>query len=214
MRGGPSPAPELNGIAGDLSHEQAHWIPVTDAAGDQPAPAVVINRGKSPTESERGTLKSAPCTSETVRWFTGRDYITVVPIRRDYSATGGSMTEVNTDYAAGPRDYTRNRLRHRCRGPVCGVSGLCTAVGDGGGWVVRKWAVRRRLCRDQPAACVGHPQSQPQAWRPYRQHIQQQLPTRSVERCHRPFGRTAETPMLWICTENDSYFASKIAHTM
>ena len=28
------------------------------------------------------------------------------------------------------------------------------------------------------------------------------------------FGRTAEVPMLWNCTENDSYFASKIAHTV
>ena len=102
------PAPEPNGIAGDLSREQVHWIPVTDAAGDQPAPAVVINHAKSPTESERGTLKSAPCTLEAVRWFTGRDYVAVVPIRRGYGATGGSMMEVKTDCAAGPRDYTRN----------------------------------------------------------------------------------------------------------
>jgi hypothetical protein len=28
------------------------------------------------------------------------------------------------------------------------------------------------------------------------------------------FGKTARTPMLWIYTENDSYFAPSIAHAM
>jgi dienelactone hydrolase len=206
-------------------------IPTTDNSGgsvqmavrvcrpDRPGPwrVVVINHGKSAVITERVALQPVQCGSEAVRWFTRRGYLAVMPVRRGFGATGGVMGE-NPGPCNERRDYARSALEgaRDIAAAVDYATALPGALPDGavvvgqsaGGVATVAYA---SLPHPKVAALIsmaggdgGH------------------LDQRSNHNCHPEllakamgrFGATARTPMLWIYTENDSFFAPAIATSL
>jgi len=216
----------LTGPALAASEELVH-IPVSSDAGQTvmmvmrichpdsagPSRVVIINHGRSPMPAERASLQPASCRNEAIRWFTGRGFIAVMPVRRGYGGTGGPDTEgnscgPNTDYVhvglngahdvAAAVEYAATLPDARPNNMVMvgqSVGGLVTVaynsmphprvtalINMAGGSGGHMGNQANHNCRpDRLAQAMGH------------------------------FGATAVTPMLWIYTENDSFFAPEIA---
>jgi dienelactone hydrolase len=209
--------------------EQIHWVPMQDASGrthllytricrpvgDQPARVAVINHGKPP-DAALPMVKPADCTNEAIQWFLTRGYLVVLGIRRGYGETGGDFAERSGTCSAadlvhaaqeGARDVDA-LLRYAIALPYTRPDHV-TVVGQSlGGWVTDGYnsvphphvtamasmagghgghihGIANNNCRpDQLAVAAGI------------------------------LGKTAVTPMLWIYTENDSFFAPQLAKSL
>lgn len=185
-------------------------------AGNRPAPLVVINHGSPPNAAARARTQLHRCDEEATRWFLRRGFAVAYPLRRGYGENGGPTPESVPECAKA--DYVR--------------SGLETAR-DIGGVVVA--LTRLPMIKPDHAVIVGqsagglgtvaydsvpHPQviamvsmAGGRGGHYHMQAGQNCHPERLVAAAGR-FGATASTPMLWVFTANDSYFAPPIAEAM
>lgn len=211
--------------------QQDHWLPVIQRDGTTrlilaricrpPAPAlprlVVIAHGKSPVPAEIAAYAPPSCGAEAARWFLERGFAVVLPVRRGYGATGGVMAERNPA-CAPDRDYTVSALE-AARDITAAIDYATALPGIAGQGVVvvgqsagGLGAVALSSLGDPRVTAlvsmaggdgghlnrVAHAVCQPDA----------------LVRAAGRFGATARRPMLWIYTENDSYFAPPLATAM
>ncbi len=182
--------------------------------GERHAPLVVINHGSPDTASARPTMKR-PTFTALSEYFVSRGYVVVLPLRRGYGATGGRWAE---DYG-------------RCDTPDFVEAGLQTAadiqaaidymrrqafvsperalvVGQSaGGWGTLALSSRNPAgvpaMIDFAGGRAGH-QSVPGGV----------CSPDMLVKAAAKYGSTARVPLLWITTENDSFFAPPLVRRM
>ena len=209
--------------------EQIHFVPAPDRNGrshllytricrpdgERPARIVLINHGKPP-DANMPKVKPATCTNDAVQWFLTRGYLVVLGVRRCYGETGGDMAEGSRSCGAADLvDAAREGasdldalLRYATALPYAQGDRVVVVGQSVGGWVTDGY---NSLPHPRVAAMVslagGHGG-----------HVH----AISNNNC-RPdqlivaagiLGKTATTPMLWVYTENDSYFAPALAKSM
>jgi pimeloyl-ACP methyl ester carboxylesterase len=184
--------------------------------GDAPARLVVINHGSPANAADRPKMQLGRCEQEASQWFLSRGYAVAFALRRGYGETGGRWAEdnggcSNPDYFAAGLETARD---------IDAVVGVITTlprvlpdnvivVGQSaGGWGSIAYD---SIAHPKVGAFVvmaggrgGHRHNRPN------ENCRPELLADAAKR----FGATASTPMLWIYTANDSYFAPPIACAM
>jgi dienelactone hydrolase len=218
------------GAAAGDTREALYSVPVIDGGGrttllktrvcrparEGPSRLVVINHGSPANADDRPRMKLGGCGQEAAQWFLERGYVVVFALRRGYGETGGAWAE---DYGGCDHaDYFRAGLE--TARDIDAVVGFATrlpfvrptdavVVGQSaGGWGTIAYD---SVAHDKVAAFVvmaggrgGHRKNLPN---------NNCRPELLVEAAGR-YGATAATPMLWIYTANDSYFAPSLARAM
>ena len=224
LAGTPGPVGQPEGLS------QTHYIPVTQADGTQalllgrvckpdtpgPSRVVVIAHGSPSDASKRPTMQLTPCDNEAVRWFTARGNLVVLSLRRGYGGTGGPYLEVSTPcttetYARAARESARDvaaTVAYALKLPEARPDGAIVVGQSAGGWATLGLD---SVPHPTVAALVsmaggrgGHSDQRPNTnCRPD-----------NLAAAAGDLGRTASTPMLWIYTENDSFFSPSIARNV
>lgn len=181
-----------------------------------PATLVLINHGSPPVASDRPKMKLGRCDQEAAQWFLSRGYVVAFVLRRGYGETGGDWAEgqfgcTHPDYmhegieTAIDIDATVDFLTRQSE---VRPSNAVVVGQSAGGWGAIAYA---SAPHPKVAAFVvmaggrgGHRDFRP------RNNCRPELLADAAGR----FGKTARTPMLWIYTENDSYFEPSIARAM
>ena len=235
---GPGPMPQADRRAGAIDApegrwaQQHHFLPVAETGGGTrlilartclpalsgaAARLVVINHGKSPIAAQVAAYAPPACEAEAVRWFLERGFAVILPVRRGYGASGGVMAERYPLCAPG-RDYTVGSLE--AARDIRAAIGYATALpgirADGvvvvGQSVGGLGAIALSSLNDARVAAMvnmaggdgGHLNRVPGAV------CEPQSLVRAVGR----LGGVGRTPMLWVYTANDSYFAPELAGAM
>ena len=185
--------------------------PTEDSVG-----IAVVNHGSPPNANERPKMTPTSCTSGVARYFLGRNLAVAFPLRRGYGASGGDWAE---EYGPCNRpSYGRAGLASAADigSAVAYLRGLPYIQGDrimifgqsAGGWATTAYA---SLSPQNIFALVnfaggrgGHNKGQPN------NNCRSDLLIEAAGE----YGRTARQPMLWIYTENDSYFDPKVSGSM
>lgn len=204
-----------------------HRVPVTEEDGrarnilmrvchppDQsaPAPLVVLNHGSPGAAEDRRRMQPALCESGAVQWFLARGYVAAIPLRRGYGADRGYWAETygrceTPDFVAAGRETARDILAAlgyaRALPEVQGDAGALVVGQSAGGWGV----VALGGIRDAGIAGLvnfaggraGRIDGVPNA------NCRPDLLVTSASR----YGAMARggVPMLWIYSQNDSFFA-------
>jgi dienelactone hydrolase len=200
-------------VASDAGTTAMMVVRVCHPDGPGPSRVVIINHGRSPLASERAALQPTSCRNEAVRWFTRRNYIAVMPVRRGDGDTGGPDSEGNR--CGEGTDFVRPGLNgaHDVAAAVEFAAKLPDARPDGmvmvgqsvGGLVTVAYNSmphpRVVALINMAGGSGGHVNNRPN---------NNCRPDRLAEAMGH-FGATAVSPMLWIYTENDSFFAPPIA---
>jgi dienelactone hydrolase len=181
-----------------------------------PATLVLINHGSPPQASDRPKMQLGGCDQEAAQWFLSRGYVVAFVLRRGYGETGGDWAE---DYfGCGHPDFVHAGLETAIdidaaidfltRVPEVKPGNAIVLGQSAGGWGTIGYA---SVQHPKVAAFVvmaggrgGHRDNRPH------NNCRPDLLADAAGR----FGRTARTPMLWIYTDNDSYFAPPIARAM
>jgi dienelactone hydrolase len=185
-----------------------------DVAGK--APLVVVNHG-SPAKSElRPAMAPTSCTHEVATWFLRRGYVVAFPLRRGYGENGGKWVENygrcdNPDFVRGglaTADDIGAAVRHLQTLAFVRPSGAIVVGQSAGGWGTIALASRKP---ETVAAFVnfaggrgGWAQGRPDT----------NCDPAALVRSAGIYGSTARTPMLWIYTANDTFFAPAISKAM
>jgi dienelactone hydrolase len=215
-------------IAADTdSREQVHSVPVTDArgrivqvqtricrpAGDAPATLVIINHGSPANSAERPKMQVGRCQTEAAQWFLSRGYVVAFPLRRGYGETGGVWAEdsggcPNPDFVRGGLETARDIdavVNYAAGLPFVRHEGVVVIGQSAGGWGAIAYD---SAPHPKVAAFIvmaggrgGHMHDRPN------NNCRPDLLADAAGH----FGKTATTPMLWIYTANDSFFAPQIA---
>jgi dienelactone hydrolase len=181
-----------------------------------PATLVLINHGSPPVASDRPKMKLGRCDQEAAQWFLSRGYVVAFVLRRGYGETGGEWGE--DQFGCGHPDFVHGGLETAIdidaavdsltRLPEVKPGGAIVVGQSAGGWGAIAYASTQH---PKVAAFVvmaggrgGHRENRP--------HNNCRPDLLADAAGH--FGKTARTPMLWIYTENDSYFAPPIARAM
>lgn len=211
--------------------EQIHWVPMRERNGgtrllwartcrprsDAPARVVLINHGNPPNESERPSMRVANCESEAVQWFLMRGYVVMLGLRRGYGATGGNWAE-NYSSSCAAEGYAEagQAGAEDIDALVTYATGLPYARRDGavvvgqsaGGWATDAYD---SLPHPKVIGMVsmaggrgGHVRNMPN----------NNCRPDELACAAGMSGRTASTPMLWVFTANDTFFAPTIAVAM
>jgi dienelactone hydrolase len=222
--------PAIAAVADSDSREQIHSVPVTDARGrivqvqtricrpaeDAPATLVIINHGSPANSAERPKMQVGRCQTEAAQWFLSRGYVVALPLRRGYGETGGVWAEdtggcPNPDYVRGGLETARDIdavVNYAAGLPFVRHEGVVVVGQSAGGWGAIAYA---SAPHPKVAAFVvmaggrgGHMHNQPN------NNCRPDLLADAAGH----FGKTATTPMLWIYTANDSFFAPQIARAL
>jgi dienelactone hydrolase len=210
--------------------EQIYWIPINvngqqhllytrvcRPPGDAPARVVVIAHGTPPEVAARARMTPVSCDSETARWFLDRGFVVVAGMRRGYGATGGTMDDWN-GACGGERDYVRNgraaaadiaaTIDYAATLPFAKPTGMVLVGQSAGGWgsIAYNSQPHPRVTAivNMAGGTGGH----------FNQIANNICMPERLESDAGALGRTATTPMLWIYTENDSFFAPPVAAAM
>ncbi len=210
--------------------EQIYWIPVAvngqqrllytrvcRPQGDAPARVVVIAHGTPPDVAVRPRMTPTACDSETARRFLDRGFVVVASMLRGYGATGGPMDDWSGP-CGGERDYARigriaaadiaATIDYAATLPFAKPTGIVLVGQSAGGWGAIAYNslphARVSAIVNMAGGTGGHHDNRPN---------DNCMPAR-LEADAGVLGRTATTPMLWIYTENDSFFAPPIAAAM
>ena len=218
---GPVGAPE------GVWREQIHWVPldlggtryllytrICRPPGETPARAVVIAHGSPPSALSRPGMKPVSCDSEAARWFLQHGFAVLAGMRRGYGETGGAWAE-----ASGPcddrRDYARAGLEsvrdiaamveYAAALPFARPGGMALVGQSAGGWASIAYNAtphpRVTAIVNMAGGRGGHENQISNS------NCRPDLLAEAAGR----LARSATTPMLWVYTENDSYFAPAIA---
>jgi dienelactone hydrolase len=184
--------------------------------GTVPAPVVVINHGTPARADDRPTRQPTRCDGEAARWFLTRGYMVVAGMRRGHGPTGGRLAETSggCDAAAfvrSARESARDldALVSYAAGLPGARPGRMLMVGQStGGWATLGY---NSVHHPRVAAMVnmaggrgGHYQLIPHNnCRPDQLVLAAGI-----------LGQTATTPMLWVYTDNDTFFGPHLAGAM
>jgi dienelactone hydrolase len=181
-----------------------------------PARLVVIAHGSPPNAAARPRMRLTPCDNEAVSWFTRQGYAVAIFLRRGYGATGGSWDEGSgpcrrVDYVRSGLETARDidaAVNAATQRPDVRPDGVVVVGQSAGGWGVVAYD---SVPHPKVIALVsmaggrgGHEHDQPN------ENCRPDALATAAGR----FGAQAGTPMLWVYTANDSYFAPPIATAM
>lgn len=206
-------------------HREQVWrIPSSDPArpmlttvfrppGEQRRPLVIINHGspvsgRDAMQRQRFSVASA--------WFVGQGYVVAVPLRRGYGETGGRWNEsygsceIGDYYGAGveaARDVDA-AVQYMRTQPFVAPDRTLIVGQSAGGWATIAYSARNPAGVPAMVNVAGG-----------RGGRNQNLPNnncapRNLVDAAGKFGRTARVPTLWIYTENDTFFDSKLSQGM
>jgi dienelactone hydrolase len=230
----PPPAPERSGPSDAPSgpwREQSHWLPVSEPGGadrlimarlcrppGQGAPRLaVINHGKSPRAAQRIAYRPPACEAEAVRWFLERGFAVLLPVRRGYGLSGGAMPEAHPscaptrDYVAGALEAARDiraAIAYATALPGIRPDGVVVVGQSAGGLGTVALSSLNEPSISALVNMAGGDGGHLNLVRGAVCHPE------NLVRAAARFGATARTPMLWIYTANDSYFAPPLAESM
>ncbi len=218
---------------GDQHVERAglHWIPMVDGDGnnhllrarvcypDGPGPfrVVAIAHGSPPDASERPLMKLGSCSGEVARWFLERGFIVVFALRRGYGATGGAWAEGfgkcpdKVDFVRAGLETARDDdavIAYATTLPRARRDGAVVVGQSAGGWGTLAY---NSIAHARVAALVNMAGGRGGHDGGVRNH---NCRADLLEAAAKSFGATATTPMLWIYTQNDSFFAPEIAERL
>lgn len=209
---------------------QIHSVPVQEGRGhavviparicrplrNGAARLVVINHGSPERAVDRLKIKLGGCEEEAPRWFLERGYVVALPLRRGYGEGGGVQADDSgecpyPDFVRAGVETARDidaTVRYARGLPFVRRAGAVIVGQSAGGWGAIAYDA---LPHPSVAGFVvmaggrgGHYQD-----RPFN-NCRPDLLVASARR----FGHSARTPMLWIYTENDSYFSPGLAHAL
>jgi dienelactone hydrolase len=181
-----------------------------------PATLVLINHGSPPGASDRPQMQLGRCDQEAAGWFLKRGYAVAFVLRRGYGETGGVWAEdtggcARPDFVHAGLETARDMdaaVDFLTRQQEVRPDGAVVVGQSAGGWGAIAYA---SVSPSKVTAFVvmaggrgGHHDNRP------RDNCRPDLLADAAGH----FGKTARTPMLWIYTENDSYFAPPIARAM
>jgi dienelactone hydrolase len=225
-----SPEESATALGRTVVREEQYSVSVIDAGGhtlylkaricrplgDAPSRLVSINHGTSKTNTDRPAMKLGDCRNSAAQWFVTRGFVVAFALRRGYGETGGAWAE-DTGGCNRPDFYRAGLETARDIDAVINfATGLRYVRRDGvvvvgqsaGGWGAIAY---NSMPHPKVGAFVvmaggrgGHRHDEPN---------QNCNPELLIETSGR-FGRTATTPMLWIYTENDSYFDPSLARAL
>jgi dienelactone hydrolase len=210
--------------------EQFHWVPMTDAAGvfhllyarvcrpvgEAPAHVVVVAHGTPPLADTRPGMVPVACDSEAARWFLERGFVVVAAMRRGYGATGGPYDEAagpcdNPDFARSGLESARDvaaTVDYATALPFARHDGAAVVGQSAGGWAAIAY---NTTAHPRVAALInmaggrgGHHQNRPN------ENCRPDLLAAAAG----VLARDASTPMLWVYTQNDSFFSPAIAASL
>jgi dienelactone hydrolase len=193
-------------------------------SGDGPNPLVVMNHGVSLDPTERSYFPLIEFREAAV-WFARRGHVVVAPIRSGYGLTGIEIAErgIFNVFFSGVG---------RCSDPQFRDAGLAVAAMDG--WVI-DYMTRQPFVEREKVIIVGQSGG---GWGAIALASQNPASVRAIitfaagrggrvdgkpnNNCApdrlvettAEFGRTARVPMLWIYTENDTYFGPALSQRM
>jgi dienelactone hydrolase len=222
----PGPIGEPQGVW----REQIHWVPLDIAGtryllytricrplGDTRARVVVIAHGSPGLAADaRARMKPVACDGEAARWFLERGFVVVAGMRRGYGETGGSWYEgfvqcVGADYFTNGLESARDiaaTVEYAATLPFAKPQGMVLVGHSAGGWAALAYDAmphpRVTAFVSMAGGRGGHYENQANM------NCRPELLVDAAGR----FARTATTPMLWIYSENDSFFAPQIAAAM
>ena len=211
--------------------QQDHFLPVRQADGSArlilaraclPPGAgerrlVVINHGKSPFAAQRASMQPPDCGAEQVRWFLERGFAVLLPVRRGYGDSGGTMAEAypvcapTRDYTAGALEAARDiRAAIDYGTALPGVrADRVVVVGQSAGGL---GTVALSSLNDARVTALVN-MAGGDGGRLNQQANNVCQPAALVAAAGR-FGAVARAPMLWVYTANDSYFGPDLAAAM
>ncbi len=184
--------------------------------GAPPATLVLINHGSPPNASDRPKMALGRCDQEAAQWFLARGYVVAFVLRRGYGETGGEWGEHYGGCSGGQYFSAGLETAADIDATVQALSSLpyvrpggAVVVGQSaGGWGTIAYD---SVPHSQVAAFIdmaggrgGHRDDKPH------NNCRPDLLVAAAGR----YGKTASTQMLWIYTENDSYFAPALARAM
>jgi pimeloyl-ACP methyl ester carboxylesterase len=229
-----TPAPDADDetpvAVGAPIRERLLWVPVTIGhdrmvqlharlclpTSAEPATLVLINHGSPPVPSERSKIKLGRCDQEAAQWFLKRGYAVAFVLRRGYGESGGEWAEEQLGCAQA--DYVHEGLETAIdiaatveflTGQTEVKPSNAVVVGhSAGGWGTIAYG---SVLHPKVGAFVvmaggrgGHRDKRPN------NNCRPDLLADAAGH----FGKTARTPMLWIYSENDSFFGPPIARAL
>jgi dienelactone hydrolase len=205
---------------------QIHWIPldiggthyllharVCRPPGETPARVAVIAHGSPPDAGARPLMIPLRCDSEAARWFLERGFVVIAAMRRGYGATGGYWAEApgrcpEVDHARAGLESARDiaaTIDYAATLPFARPQGMVLVGQSAGGWGAIAYNAtphpRVTAFVNMAGGRGGHQEMTPNS------NCRPDLLAAAAGQ----LARGATTPMLWIYSENDSYFAPAIA---
>lgn len=185
--------------------------------GEARSPLVVINHG-SPADGSRRAKMERPRYTALSSFFLSRGYVVALPLRRGYGETGGSWAEgfgscEVPDYfnagLQGAADIQATIDFMRAQPYVAPDRTIVVGQSAGG------WATIALSSRNPPgvAGMINFAGGRGGHQKLAGGGIGNCTPRALVDAAAR-FGATARVPMLWIYTENDSFFEPSLAKRM
>ncbi|MBI3505735.1 MAG: prolyl oligopeptidase family serine peptidase [Proteobacteria bacterium] len=156
------------------------------------------------------------CSHEVATWFLRRGYVVAFPLRRGYGANGGRWAEEygrcdNPDFARGGLATAADidaAIRHLHTLAFVRPKGTIVVGQSAGGWGTVAYASAAPAA---VAAFVNFAGGRG-GWAQGRANTN--CAPAALVKAAGAFGRTARAPMLWIYTENDTFFAPEISKAM
>jgi dienelactone hydrolase len=205
---------------------QSHWIPldiggmryllyarVCRPPGEMPARIVVIAHGSPPDPGTRPGMRPLSCDSEAARWFLERGFVVVAAMRRGYGDTGGYWAEgagrcPEVDYARAGLESARDiaaTVDYAATLPFARPTGIVLVGQSAGGWgsIAYNATPHPRVTAivNMAGGRGGHQEFTANS------NCRPDLLAAAAGQ----LARGATTPMLWVYSENDSFFAPSVA---
>jgi dienelactone hydrolase len=213
------------------AREQLHWVPFPAAPserqtllymrvcrppGDGPHKLAVINHGSPPRADARPAMEPTGCDREATRWFLNQGFAVAYPMRRGYGRTGGPWAEnyggcASPDYrAAGltSAEDVRAAVAYARELPFVRKDAVVVVGQSAGGWATVALSSRNP---EGVAAMVNFAGGRG-GWRDNQPN--NNCAPSALTWAAGQYGEAARAPMLWVYTENDTFFSPSLARDM
>jgi pimeloyl-ACP methyl ester carboxylesterase len=181
-----------------------------------PAPLAVINHGSPFDASKRPEMRPLACTSPVAKLLSSKGFVVALPLRRGYGGTGGSWAEHygrcdQPDFVSAGRetaDDILSAINHLRKLPNVMKDKTIVVGISAGGWGTIALASSKV---EGVSSCVNFVGGRGgrQGGKPHNNCNPDSLVTAAGV-----FGKTAQHPVLWVYSENDTYFAPSLASRM